>query len=197
MISICIPYYSRMKNAEFFMNRCLNSIKMQTYTDYEIVITKTGSMAVNSNSAIKDAKGEVIKILYQDDYFTSKDSLQVIADAFRGGWLVTGCLHDVNGEVTNPHMPEWTDDIENGNNRIGSPSVLAFENDKPLLFDENLGWLLDCDLYKRLHERYGEPTCVYEYCTTIGVHPGQATNILSDGEKLKEQSYLHEKYTLI
>ncbi len=194
MISICIPYYSRMKNAEFFLNRCLNSIKAQSYTDYEIVITDKGNMAENSNRAIKQAKGDIIKILYQDDYFTNGNALQVIADSFKSGWLSTGCVHEVNGTITNPHLPEWTDDIETGNNKIGSPSVIAFENNNPLLFDEKLGWLLDCDLYKRLYERYGEPTYVYEYCTTIGVHPGQATNIMSNGEKLKEQSYLKEKY---
>lgn len=194
MISVCIPYYDKMKNAEFLMKRCLDSIKSQTYTDYEIVITEKGSMAANSNNAIKSAKGDIVKILYMDDYFANENALQAIADAFRGGWLVTGCLHDVEGIITNPHLPEWTEDIETGNNKIGSPSVMAFENKDPLFFDEKLGWLLDCDLYKRLHERYGEPTYLYEYCTIIGVHNGQATNILSNNEKLKEQQYLHEKY---
>lgn len=193
-VSICIPYYDKMDNAEFFMNRCLDSIKKQTYTDYEVVITKEGTMAQNSNSAIKAARGDIIKILYQDDYFESEHALQTIVDAFRGGWLATGCLHDYNGSLINPHMPEWTDDIEKGNNKIGSPSVIAFENKEPLLFDETLGWLLDCDLYKRLYERYGEPTYVYEYCSVIGIHPGQATNVISNNEKLKEQQYLNSKY---
>lgn len=197
MISICIPYYEKMENAEFFMNRCLDSVKIQSYTDYEIVVTKEGSMAQNTNNAIRAAKGDIIKILYQDDYFADKDALQSIVDSFSGGWLATGCLHNYENKLINPHLPEWTNDIETGNNKIGSPSVIAFENKDPLLFDENLGWLLDCDLYKRLYERYGEPICVYEYCMVIGVHPGQATNVISNGEKLKEQQYLHEKYTLI
>lgn len=196
-ISICIPYYEKMQNAAFLLHRCLSSIEEQTYKDYEIVISDKGGMARNTNRAIKQATGKIIKILFQDDYFTDKNSLQKIVDNFSGGWLVSGCLHNYENQIINPHIPEWTDDIETGNNKIGSPSVLTFANKNPLLFDENLGWLLDVDLYKRLHQRYGEPTYLYEYNVIIGLHAGQASNILSDSEKLQEQQYLHEKYTFI
>lgn len=194
LLSICIPYYPGMDNATFFLNRCLSSISSQTFKDYEVIITQDGKMAENTNSAIKKSNGKIIKILFQDDYLSDSNSLQKIVDNFKGGWLVTGCFHNYENKLINPHLPQWTEDIETGNNRIGSPSVITFENKKPLLFDEELGWLLDVDLYKRLHKRYGEPTYLYEYNVVIGIHAGQASNVLSDGEKLKEQSYLHEKY---
>lgn len=197
-ISICIPYYSKMENAEFFMNRCLESIRKQVYTDYEIVVTREGNMAQNTNNAIKGANGDIIKILYQDDYFHDENALERIVASMKGMWLANGCLHDMgDGKLFNPHLPEWTDDIETGNNHIGSPSVIAFRRECPLLFDETMNWLLDVDFYKRMHELYGEPDYLYEYCTVIGVGSHQTTNVLTSDKKLQEQQYLHEKYTPI
>lgn len=195
LLSVCIPYYDKMENAQFLLHRCLSSLDHQTFRDFEIVLTQDGKMAENTNSAIKQAQGKIVKLLFQDDYLTDDNSLQKIVDNFTGGWLATGCLHNYENRLINPHLPRWSDDMADGNNTIGSPSVVAFENKKPLLFDETLSWMLDCDLYKRLYERYGLPTFLYEYNVTIGIHSGQATNIISDNEKLKEQQYLHEKYT--
>ena len=79
MISICIPYYPQMKNADFFMKRCLDSIEKQTYKDYEIVITDQGKMAENTNTAIKQAKGEIIKILFMDDYLKDENRITFLS----------------------------------------------------------------------------------------------------------------------
>ena len=57
-ISICIPTHN-MKNKQFFLDRALESIRSQTFQDYEIVITEDGRMAENTNSAIKKATGEL------------------------------------------------------------------------------------------------------------------------------------------
>ncbi len=197
-VSIAIPYYAKMPNAEFLMNRCLESIKRQTFTNYEIVITKEGNMAENTNNALRASKGEIIKILYQDDYFADEHALERIVGAFKGNWLATGCLHDSgDGNLYNPHMPEWTDDIETGNNRIGSPSVIAIRNGLDIYFDEKMNWLLDVDFYKRMKEKYGEPEYLYEYCTVIGTGDHQTTSIMSSDEKLSEKNYLNEKHTAI
>src|ERR1700740_3538057 len=111
MISIAIPVHN-MDKKDFFLKRCLDSIRMQTYQDYEIVITEHGKMAENTNEAIKRSKGDLIKILYMDDYLAHKDSLQRIVDAFKGNWLATGCIHDSNhgSELFNPHYPTYNDD---------------------------------------------------------------------------------------
>lgn len=184
-VSIAIPKYN-MKNGDVFLDRLLYSIRIQTFQDYEIVITDKGGMAENTNNAIKASKGDIIKIMYQDDYFSDKYALKHIADAFKGGWMICGANN-------NPH-PYWTDNLEEGNNKLGSPSALTIENKEPLMFDENLGWLLDCDYYKRLNERYGKPTILDEVCVDIGIHDGQATNIMGDEIKIKEKKYLIKKY---
>lgn len=187
-ISIAIPFYAGMKNAQFFMDRCLASIRSQTFQDFDIVITDTGKMAENTNNAMRQCTGELIKVLYMDDYFAHKNALKDIVDNFKDedDWMITGCDN-------NPH-PRWTDDIETGNNKLGSPSCLTFRNSKKLYFDEKLSWVLDCDLYKRWYEQSGKPKILSGVNINIGIGDHQHTNILSNKEKLLEHEYLKQKY---
>jgi glycosyltransferase involved in cell wall biosynthesis len=99
-VSICIPCYNNADEVE----RLLNSILDQTYTDYEVNISddSTGDETeklmeryrgrienlnyihnkkpyghiFNWNAAIKMATGEYIKVMFSDDWFTDKDSLK-------------------------------------------------------------------------------------------------------------------------
>ncbi len=197
MISIAIPVYD-MKNKEFFLNRCLNSIREQSYQDFEIVITETGKgMAGNTNEAIKKSHGDLIKILYMDDYLAHKNSLKEIVNNFKKDtqWLVTGCEHDDGtSRHLRPHYAEYNDKIHEGFNTIGSPSVLTIRKGLEMYFDENMTWLLDGDLYKRLYMRYGEPVIIDDINVVIGLHDGQVTNLLTDKEKESEEDYINKKY---
>lgn len=175
-----------MDNWGHFLRRCLWSIEKQSFTDYEIVLIKHSTMPVTSNRVIESAKGDIIKILYVDDYFSHGDSLQEIVDNFNGGWLVTGCVHDPGG---NYHKPSY-EGIPSGQNTIGSPSVLAFENNNPELFNINMSWLLDVHLYRRLYTRYGAPTILDTPNVTIGIGPHQMTHLLTDEQKESEKQYL-------
>lgn len=185
-VSIAIPYYPGMKNAQFFLDRCLASIRSQTFQDYEIVVTDTGGMAENTNNAVQSCTGELIKILYMDDYFADKNALKRIVEAFKGDWMITGTDN-------NPH-PYWTEDIHLGNNKLGSPSALTIKNDKTILFDERLDWMLDCDYYKRLYIKYGEPQILDEVNVIMGIGDHQATNTISDDIKIQEQNILKGKW---
>jgi glycosyltransferase involved in cell wall biosynthesis len=99
MISICVPAYKQPE----FLKRTLQSVIIQTYEDYEVIITddspdtaveeavtpflhdkrfkyyrnseRKGSPG-NWNEAIDLASGEYIKILHHDDWFTYNDSLK-------------------------------------------------------------------------------------------------------------------------
>ena len=183
-ISCVIPYYD-MPNGAFFLKRCIDSIMSQTYKNYEIVLTKDGKAAKNSNEAIKRATGDLIKILHMDDYLAHKDSLQGIVDAFKGYWLVTGCAHD-DGEVSRPHYPVFN----RKENTIGAPSVLTIKNGLDMYFNEDLEWIFDLEFYRRLYDKYGEPTILNDINVVIGIHPGQATNLLSDEIKAREEKYV-------
>lgn len=187
-VTIAVPFHW-MENWPFFLNRCLESIEKQSFKDYEVVLIKHSNMPITSNRVIESAKGEIIKILYLDDYFARADSLQEIVDNFKGGWLAVGCIHDNGIGLMNYHKPSY-EGIPQGQNTIGSPSVIAFENKDPELFNVHMSWLLDVHLYRRLYERYGEPTIVNSANVAIGVGKHQMTHILTDKEKEEEKKYL-------
>lgn len=217
MISIVIPVHN-MPNAKFFLKRSLDALAEQTYRDFEIVmpdnshhftrteideilkkydfnvnrfINESVGMAQNTNAGILASKGELIKILYLDDYLAHKDSLKNIIGGFTGNWLVTACDND---QGTGLHYPTYNDVIHTGNNTIGSPSVLTIKNDTPLFFDEEMTWLLDCDYYKRLYDKYGAPTILNDINVIIGVGDHQITNKLSQKQKDKEGEYMKTKW---
>lgn len=193
-ISVAIPFHW-MDNWPVLLTRCLASIEAQSFKDYEIVLVKHSTMPVTSNRVIESAKGELVKVLYMDDYLAHGNALQEISDNFKKDdtWLVTGCVHDDGNTVGNYHEPKSTLDISTGSNGIGSPSVLTMRRERAFLFDSRLSWLLDIDLYQRLHSSYGSPKILNTPNVVIGLHKGQMTNILSDQEKEEEHRYLARK----
>ncbi len=194
-ISVVIPWHF-MDNWQFYLTRCLKSIEAQTFTDYEVVLIKHSTMPVTSNRVIEAATGELVKVLYMDDYLAHGNALQEISDNFtkESNWLISGCLHDDGSGPTNYHEPKYNDQIYTGVNTVGSPSVLTFRREGCLFFDERLSYLLDCDLYKRLHDTYGPPVILKTPNVVIGIHPGQVSNLMPTAEKNAEYQYIMQKY---
>lgn len=209
-VSIIVPVYL-MTDAIFFLKRNLESILNQTYTDYEIIISddseddmlkshfrtypvkwfkNTGkhSMADNTNSGISHASGDLIKILFQDDFFYNNTAQEEIVSYFKKDvkWLVTGCTHTIG----NVHMPFWSE----SDNTIGSPSVLTIHKSVTERFDPDFHWVLDLDLYKRLYRKYGKPKLLNKINVVIGIGPHQTTHNLSEERKLIEHEMLKAKY---
>lgn len=212
-LSVVVPTHE-MDDRSYFFKRLLNSLWNQSYQDFEIVVTdnseddviekicdwyKTGiryirnpkkGMAPNTNEAIKQAKGDYIKILYMDDALAHDDVLERIVEKFKKEpeklWLVSGANNNSN--------PHWTEDIHLGNNKLGSPSALAFRNKSPLLFDESLTWLLDVELYVRMYKKFGEPIIMSGKHIDIGIGLHQMTNLISEERKSSEHEYLIKKY---
>lgn len=185
-VSICIPAYKQVH----YLRKTLVSILKQTFTDYEIIITDDspddsvknlgnefdfggrmfyyknnqalGSPA-NWNEGIKKAKGEYIKIMHHDDYFTEEFSLFEFVHlldknphvdfAFSSSVIVDAM--DANRIVANYPAPDFLNAISNKPenlflmNRVGAPSATIFRKNA-LLFDEKLKWLVDLEFYIRL-----------------------------------------------
>lgn len=193
-VSVVIPWHF-MDRWRYFLTRALTSVEMQDYPDYEVVMIKAGSMPVTTNRVMEAAKGDLIKILYMDDYLANRTSLTDIVGAIGDKpWLVTGCGHDDGEHKGASHIPKYSKDIHTGNNTIGSPSVLTMRRDKMLLFDERLSWLLDCDLYRRLYDTYGEPVILPEDNVIIGLHNAQTSNLMTMDQKKAEAELLKAKY---
>lgn len=203
-LSICIPFHQSPSSA-FFLSRVLKSISEQTFKDYEIILTSDGLMARNHNTAIRQAKGEIIQFIGMDDYLEHPNALQEIVDGFDDilyrtehgydtVWQISGCLHDVNGDVGYPHTPKWTDDIYTGNNQLGGLSVLSFRKDTNLLFEEPLQWMIDVDFYYRMYLKYGLPKFLLKPAVVVDTHQNSTTNSLSKELKNNEVQYLLKKY---
>lgn len=130
LISICIPAY---KNAEF-LHILLESISVQAFRDFEVVISDDSSTSevselakkydkkysikymhnavalgspANWNNAIAHAKGEWIKIMHDDDWFAKDDSLGKFAVATKksnSDFIFSGYANIKNGEIESDHI---------------------------------------------------------------------------------------------
>jgi glycosyltransferase involved in cell wall biosynthesis len=230
LISICIPAY---KNPEFLM-RLLNSIHMQRYKDYEVVITDDTpddslkpvvdkfkevlplnyiknkvplGTPENWNFAISEAKGEWIKLMHNDDWFVSEESLysfaQVAIDNPNAELIFSGYFEvQDNNVIQKRYVISNADEgllrISPMNlfkeNFIGSPSTTLIKNDHKEWYDQKIKWVVDFEYYIR---RLKESTfvAIKKPLINIGIHSNQVTK--SSFRKLEveipENLYLLEK----
>ena len=192
-ISIVIP--TANVEGKRFLPRCLDSIKNQTYPAHDVLVMDEGKVAYNMNQGIKKATGDIIKILCHDDYLNGPQALEEIASAWKGGWLVSNCVHDTgDGVLVAEHMAGWNDHIHRGFNTIGGLSVLAFENKDPLLFTEGLDWVVDIDFFKRAYLRYGLPRFLVTPNVVIGYGSHQTTFKLTEEQRKNEIALMIQTY---
>ena len=141
------------------------------------------------NAGIRAATGDIVRILFQDDLVFGPDSLgQMMQEFHRGArWCVGRHMHLIDGRLVRPLTPFASTAIAYGVNTIGPPSVLSFVNAQPpLLFNEDLVWLMDCEYYVRLLRRYGPPARIKQFNTIVRVGDHQLTNSISDQVRSSE-----------
>ena len=227
-ISICIPCYEMHGKGGDFLSFSLEKILDQTHKDYEVIISdhsesdiimdvcthyqskgidlkylkntqNRGNSSANINNAILNSSGEIIKILFQDDFLFHKRSLSHLNKIFsitNKPWIVTASCHSLDGKnFERDYYPRYTQDIMEGNNLISSPSVLSFKRSiNPILFDEKLVWLMDCDIYKRLYMEHGEPFYLNVINVVNRTWEGQFNNHIPLHRKMREIEYGRQKY---
>ena len=184
-LSILIPIHNQTQGA-FFLSRLFTSISEQTAVNYEIVVTKEGRVGYNLNEGLKKCKGELIKILCQDDWLAHPHSLKNIVENFQGNWLIAGSH--------NNQSPEWTPDLYLGVNKLGGLSSLTLKNEDLPQFDEDFEWMVDIDFYMKLYKKFGLPTILKGLNVNIGCHEDQLSHTLSDEQKIKEYQLTKERY---
>ena len=163
-VSICIPTYNQV----YHLQKCIQSILIQDYLDYEIIISDDStndlvknyidSLCLNQtikyyhnspslgspdnwNNAISKAEGEYIKILHHDDFFTEKYSLSSLVN-----------LLDTNPQVDLVFsLPEVL--FVNSNKRIiqkpSKKSFFKFNQDFYFLFFKNVINAPSTTLYRK------------------------------------------------
>jgi hypothetical protein len=160
---------------------------------------KRGNSSANLNNAIRHATGTLIKILFQDDFLFDEHALEETVRNFdleKDTWLVSACKHSTDGKnFTQPYYPTYNHKIHLGKNTISSPSVLTIKNNSPLLFDENLLWLMDCDYYRRLYDVFGSPKILNTVTVVNRTGAHQVTNVLATRSvRARERTYMIKKF---
>lgn len=209
-ISICIPAYKRVN----YLKRLLNSIEIQLFKNFEIIISddsddnsvfelieistlkdmikyykneKSLGTPANWNYAISKANGEWIKIMHDDDWFTSELSLKQFYNATFDGtrMIVSGYSNffEKNGSI---EKKSSTNDQRNkvlnqpllllSENIIGPPSVIMVHKDVLEKYDERLKWRVDLEFYVRVILNEKKIKYIEEDCVRVGISESQVTN---------------------
>jgi hypothetical protein len=161
---------------------------------------KRGSSSANLNNAITKSQGRWIKILFQDDFLYECDSLEIIKsyiDINNPDWIATACEHTFDGfGMYRPFYPKWNKDIEFGNNTISSPSVICIKNKDLIYFDERFVWLMDVEYYKRMYNRYGEPSYIYDINVVNRTWIGSISSQIDLSIKNKELEIIKDRHMI-
>ena len=221
-----MPSYESFGRGTEFLEFQFQKFRDQTYKDFEVVISdhskdnnienlckkydsilninyarneeNRGNFTDNTNRAMKRCKGDVIKILFQDDFLWDEYSLEKINEAFdeNTNWLVTSCEHTHDGvNFHRRHDPRYSEDIYTGNNTIGNPSVLSIRRNKDMLFfDARMLWTVDVDYYKRLYDKFGAPTILNDITVVIRLWDKQLTHLIPPQMKQREVALSIEKH---
>tara|TARA_B100000965_G_scaffold397071_1_gene412997 strand:+ start:451 stop:1074 length:624 start_codon:yes stop_codon:yes gene_type:complete len=157
-----------------------------------------GNISVNTNNAMRMGEGDIIKVLYSDDFILTKNLTEELDKAFTHdvSWAVSGFAHTIDDGKThyNPKLPVYNERLLEGVNTLSSPSILAVRNGLGEFFDEKLVMLMDCDMYYRLYKYHGDPVVLKDYHISNREHPNQTQRQYEDLLP-KEIEYLKKKHS--
>lgn len=225
LISVCIPTYDMRFKGAAFLDDSLQHLVRQDFKDFEVVVSDqsdTDAVAhccskfsdrlnirrldfrsgkrqasANTNNAMRSARGEVLKILFQDDYLYSDRALSLIAEQFEQGadYALCGSAKTRDGVTAErPMVPKLNPDLYLGRNTVSSPSVLALRAGSGLFFDETLIWLMDVDFYTRCAEKLGAPSICTDILVINRLHDSQVSATVQPEMRRRELAYMRAKY---
>ena len=85
MISVIVPY----KEDRGYLKRCIASIKAQSYTDFELIESKSdGTLPENFNNGLRQAKGEFVKMVQDDDWLPVDGLKHLVENIGESKWIV-------------------------------------------------------------------------------------------------------------
>ena len=161
--------------------------------------TGLGNISSNTNNALRCADGDILKVLFSDDFILTKNLTEELDKAFTDNvsWAVTGFAHTIDDGEThyNPKIPVYNDRLLEGINTLSSPSILALRNGIDEYFDEDLTMLMDCDMYYRLYKYHGDPVVLKDYHISNREHKNQ-TQRTYEHLLPKEIEYLKKKHSV-
>ena len=210
LVSVCIPAYKRSD----FLKRLLDSILVQAFRNFEVIVTDDSpddsvkslcqqyrthfslnyyrnpvslGTPANWNQAISKAKGQWIKLMHDDDWFSDESSLQQFADAiarnpsasfifsaYKNVYLDTGHTKNVLLNAFRFRMLCKNPVTLFSSNVIGPPSVVIYRNDRAIEYDSRLKWVVDIDFYIR-YLSVSQPVYIGKILLNIGIGQQQVS----------------------
>lgn len=229
-LSISIPTWECNGRGVEFLDDLLRTIEIQHFKDFEVIISdhsknddlihtiqefndkfeihyfpnieNFGNSPANLNHAISKCSGEIIKIIFQDDFFYDDEAFEKIYYSLVDSdkmWLLNGCNHTKNNGNSFywDFCPKFNPDLLMGVNTISSPSVVAFKRESEILFDESLIYFMDVDYYYGMREKYGDPVIYNDILISNRFpHENSISSNIENKEELtrKESEYCLKKY---
>ena len=231
-ISLAIPTWESGGRGAEFIDDLFRTIEIQQFKDYNVWVSdhsvdnsvknvcrayqnrinveyirnpeNRGNGPANTNNAIDLCDGEIVKVMFQDDFFYDDEALGKIYDALSTSdktWLVCGSNHtrDDGHSFYWDLMPKWSDQIINGVNTISSPSVVAFKNGIEERFETNVRMMMDCEFYYTMDKAHGQPVYLHDVLVSNRVHDGQISQQITADPKYfeamkKEIDYCFKKH---
>ncbi|MGL5258809.1 MAG: glycosyltransferase family 2 protein [Lachnospiraceae bacterium] len=233
-VSICVPTYNNVLEVK----RLVESIKEQTFQEYELIISDDSTNAeikeylsletslqekiryhhnetplgpiYNWNHALSFATGSLIKIMFSDDWFTYKDSLEKMVRIFQQnptvGLVFSGSMQ-VSKQESYARIPqkEYLECLKKDyrylmiSNQIGAPSDSMYRKEIEAKFDEQSNWASDVFLYFEILKKNAKFHCIKEPLISIGMHENQYTYTFTEKDEriFQDYKYMFLKYRLI
>ena len=233
-MSIAIPTWESYGKGNEFLDDLFRTIEIQSFKDYEVVVSDhsknddlvkviskfqdkfnllyvknendRGNGPANTNNAIDHCSGDIIKVMFQDDFFYDDEALEKIYNELSNSdktWLLNGCNHtqDDGNSFYWEMFPRWNDKLLEGVNSISSPSVFAFKNNVKRRFDTTLTYYMDVEFYYGMMYDHGEPILYDDVLISNRVGDYSVTTNVSHKNRdyyvTKETKYCKEKYGVV
>ena len=230
MISICCPVYTmKDKTAEKFLVEYFSHLMFQYFKDFDVVISDQSegdnlkqicdvfslvldikyfkntsskkNAANNVNNAVRYATGDIIKLLYMDDFFIDPFALHKINQAFidnpDGKWFISGFTHsnEDRTKIFDTRKPWYGNKYVNGDNTTGNPSNYAVRRDCAIEMDDDLLWIVDGEYFYRSYYYHGDPIMLDDVLVCFREHGSSAFRDPKFQElDVKERQYCIDKY---
>ena len=229
-VSVIIPSYEYNGKGVYYLSHLLRTISQQTLKEVEVVIPDhsydntieefcsdnifdlqivykkntegRGNASINKNVGMNMATGEVVKMMYMDDFFVSNHALERTYNYLINSdktWLVCGTNHTRdNGKTFDTVIyPRWNDNMlkGRGNNTMSGVSVISYKNKNiDVQWDPKTCMLMDVDFYYQLRKKYGECLYLDEIHVSQRVNPDALSSIITNDKVEKEFEYCRKKH---
>lgn len=150
---------------------------------------------VNWNAALDKAKGDLVVLMHQDDWYHSTTALTQYIKHFENASIdFVFCQNTAVDEKGNKYILQAFPDLPHKLLKcpnhlllaqvIGPPSNTMLRRNVTIRYDERLIWLVDVDYYVRLLKAGHKYRYIPENLVTIGLHEDQTTVFVRNNDHI-------------